>query len=375
MWKHLLIVITFFVIPFSTLAQDSGTPEAVASERAWLRTAHMAADAPVVDIYLNEELAFENIDFYTITNYLPLEPGSYEVAIAPAGEGVENAILGPRRITLTTDHTYIIAAAGLIQNDSLDILAIDETSLIEQTAANNPDMGELDAMARFIFIHALDGIGDLALVFQTGEVVVPQISYGSFYATPVLPGTFPLLVVTSEADNRIVSRTLSPTTFTPQLLYFAAVVGTPRSPQLMYSVTGVQTLADLVTASQSISTLAAALGAAGLVETINVEGPYTVFAPTNAAFEASGIDLAALTEDPEALRNLLLNHVVEGKYDPGNLIQQESLTTLGGSTLSLRVDDEGNIVLNDETAFAQVGVQTINGTLYLIDTVLQPSEE
>ena len=117
-----------------------------------------------------------------------------------------------------------------------------------------------------------------------------------------------------------------------------------------------------------LSTLVAAVGAAGLGDTLNTAEGLTVFAPYNPAFEAiPADDLNALLEDPETLGNILTNHVVAGQLDPEAVVGEQE--ALNGGTLEVKGDTDG-MTVNGATVLCG-NVPTANATVYIIDTVLE----
>jgi uncharacterized surface protein with fasciclin (FAS1) repeats len=137
--------------------------------------------------------------------------------------------------------------------------------------------------------------------------------------------------------------------------------------------------ADIVATAQAagdFTTLAAALEAAGLVETLQGEGPYTVFAPTDAAFEAALTDLGLtadeLLADTETLSSILLYHVVEGEVPAEDVVglDGQSVPTVNGAEVEITVDGE-TVMVNDATV-TQADVFASNGVIHVIDTVLVP---
>ena len=119
------------------------------------------------------------------------------------------------------------------------------------------------------------------------------------------------------------------------------------------------------------TTLAAALQAAGLVETLQGEGPFTVFAPTDEAFKKlpEGT-VEALLQDIPALTEILLYHVVAGHFEAADVIARSELETVGGGLLTVKVE-EGKVMINQ----AQVvipDVKASNGVIHAIDSVLIP---
>jgi len=130
---------------------------------------------------------------------------------------------------------------------------------------------------------------------------------------------------------------------------------------------------DTALSAGNFSTLAAALGAAGLIETLKGGGPCTVFAPTDEAF--SKIPAATLSEllQPENKENLvaiLTYHVVSGRVTADEVTNLESATSLQGQTVKISTKD--GIRINDARVLTP-DVQATNGVIHIIDAVLIPS--
>ncbi len=135
-----------------------------------------------------------------------------------------------------------------------------------------------------------------------------------------------------------------------------------------------QSIVDIAVADGRFETLVAALQAADLAETLAEEGPFTVFAPTDDAFDKlpEGT-VEGLLEDIPALTDILLYHVVSGEVLEEDVVQLESAETLLEESVSIRVEDD-LVYVND----AQVVITDImadNGVIHVIDTVLLPAEE
>jgi uncharacterized surface protein with fasciclin (FAS1) repeats len=119
-----------------------------------------------------------------------------------------------------------------------------------------------------------------------------------------------------------------------------------------------------------LSILATAIEAVGLNKTLNTDGPFTVFAPTNEAFEAlpEGT-LEALLQDPEALTNILLYHVVSGEVLAADVVNLTEATMLNGGTVSISVGD--GVMVNDANVIA-TDILAKNGVVHVIDKILIP---
>mmetsp|Transcript_32065 Transcript_32065/g.45579 ORF Transcript_32065/g.45579 Transcript_32065/m.45579 type:complete len:740 (-) Transcript_32065:422-2641(-) len=135
------------------------------------------------------------------------------------------------------------------------------------------------------------------------------------------------------------------------------------------------TIAEIAAANSDLTTLVEALGKADLVDALSGEGPFTVFAPTNAAFSELGNALvSSLLEDQDTLIEILTYHVVEGTITSDDL-EEGQLTTLQGG--SIDVDEQGfwifkRTVLNDGIRFEVTDITASNGVIHLIDGVLLP---
>jgi uncharacterized surface protein with fasciclin (FAS1) repeats len=125
-------------------------------------------------------------------------------------------------------------------------------------------------------------------------------------------------------------------------------------------------------AAKDCKTLAAAVKAAGLVETLQGKGPFTVFAPTDAAFAAiqSEVDKLLKPESKEKLSKILTYHVVSGKMKAADLKDGQELTTVEGSKLKVMVKDGKVMVGNAKVTTADISAS--NGVIHVIDKVLLP---
>ena len=134
-------------------------------------------------------------------------------------------------------------------------------------------------------------------------------------------------------------------------------------------------ICDTAVAAGNFKTLVAATQAAGLVETLNTKGPYTVFAPTDEAFaKLPAGTVESLLKDTPNLPAILTYHVVEGAVPATDVIQHKELTTLQGQ--DLKVDAvkwhlHKNVKINDANII-KADVKADNGFIHVIDKVLLP---
>lgn len=132
------------------------------------------------------------------------------------------------------------------------------------------------------------------------------------------------------------------------------------------------TIVGIAQGNPEFSTLVTALQAAGLVDTLMAAGPYTVFAPTNAAFAALPPGtLDALLRNPEQLRAVLTYHVVAGRVPASQVVTLSSANTVQGEPVRISVSG-GSVILNGTTRVVQTDIQADNGIIHVIDSVLIP---
>ena len=131
--------------------------------------------------------------------------------------------------------------------------------------------------------------------------------------------------------------------------------------------------------SKDHTTLVAAVKAAGLVETLEGKGPFTVFAPTNAAFgklPAGTVDNLVKPENKATLTKILTYHVVAGKLDASDLTDGKMLKTVEGEPLTVKKDGGKTWIVDakgDTSAITITNVHQSNGVIHVIDTVLLPA--
>jgi uncharacterized surface protein with fasciclin (FAS1) repeats len=130
--------------------------------------------------------------------------------------------------------------------------------------------------------------------------------------------------------------------------------------------------------SRDHTTLVAAVKAAGLVDTLEGKGPFTVFAPTNAAFgklPAGTVDTLVKPENKAALTKILTYHVVPGKLEARDLSDGKKLKTVEGEELTVKKADGKVMIVDAKGGMASVTISNVNqsnGVIHVIDTVLMP---
>jgi uncharacterized surface protein with fasciclin (FAS1) repeats len=134
-------------------------------------------------------------------------------------------------------------------------------------------------------------------------------------------------------------------------------------------------IVDTAVEAGQFTTLAAALGAAGLVETLKGPGPFTVFAPTDAAFAklpAGTVENLLKPENKDQLAAILTYHVIPGTVMAADVVKVDEAETVNGQMLNVTVKGD-QVMVNDATVTA-TDIAATNGVIHVIDTVVLPPE-
>jgi uncharacterized surface protein with fasciclin (FAS1) repeats len=132
-------------------------------------------------------------------------------------------------------------------------------------------------------------------------------------------------------------------------------------------------IVDTAIAAGNFKTLAAALAAADLVKTVSGAGPFTVFAPTDAAFAklpAGTVESLLKPENKDQLTAILTHHVVPGKVMAADVVKLSEAKTINGKALKVKV--HGDNVMIDDAQVTSTDIAASNGVIHVIDSVVVP---
>ena len=133
-------------------------------------------------------------------------------------------------------------------------------------------------------------------------------------------------------------------------------------------------IVDIAVGAGQFNTLAAALDAAGLVDTLKSDGPFTVFAPTDEAFAKlpeGTVESLLKPENKDQLIAILTYHVVPGSVMASDVVNLSAATTVNGSDVAIEVVD-GNVMIDDATV-VKTDIKASNGVIHVIDSVILPN--
>jgi transforming growth factor-beta-induced protein len=247
---------------------------------------------------------------------------------------------GPFTVFAPTDEAFAAA---------LSALNIDPAALLADT----------DLLSSILLYHvvagealAADVVGLDAVTTVEGSDIAIKVEDGNVY----LNDSIQVIITDIEASNGV-------------LHVIDGVLLPPAENAVTAETPG--TIVDIAVADGRFSTLVSAVQAAGLVETLSSDGPFTVFAPTDDAFAAlpAGTVDALLGNIP-ALTDILLYHVVPGEVYAADVVNLESATTALGLDVAIRVED-GHVYINDSQVIL-TDIQASNGVIHVIDSVILP---
>jgi hypothetical protein len=387
MFKKWLILFILLITTFTAAAHN---------DMAHIRIGHFVANAPNIDVFFNGDLVLEDFAPTSLSDYLAVEPGTLSVVFAPTGEGFEQAIIGPVHVSVEAEHSYSVSSIGQMADSSLQPLMIDETAAM--------DGCDMSKNVFRILINNVAGLSSLSF-YENDMWVEKNIAYGEYSASCV-PSFFwdTGKAVAGEDLDAIVFEFDSEADgnggfWEPYTVYMWGLMGqypgrpdedyyfgggnwTVVAPDLLSFLSAFNGL-NLTGDSQlffEFDTMVGAIQTVGLEETLTNDGPYTLFVPTDQAFDGLPKDtLDKLMADPEMLKAVLMAHIVEGEYHYDDLIDVGTLTTLQGSEITVTPpaeEEDFHFYLNGDTRVNNFDYTLPNGTvIWFIDneSVLMPS--
>jgi uncharacterized surface protein with fasciclin (FAS1) repeats len=369
--RKLMMVLAVLALVIGLLPGAMASAGDVAVAR--VRVAHFSPDAPAVQVFLNgKPSGIQDLSFGAISGWVEVPAGTYSVAVAPAGAPADQAAIGPVNLTFRAGSWTTVAAIGSLASGSLTATTIRE-DYRPLTAGN----------ARVTVFHGIEDAPAVDVILPDGTKVVSNLAFGRSATVTVPAAAYDLRVVPAGATSPVVIN-LAGTKLESATYYFVAATNKLAAPQVALSAIGLSTAAPLIrnsvpthtiaqiaAADPRFSTLVTALQAAGLVDTLNSAGSFTVFAPTNAAFaKLPAGTLEAVLADKDLLTAILLYHVSGGKALASDVVGLKSIDMLNGK-VSVTVNDQG-VFLNGNVKVIITDIQATNGVIHVIDTVLIP---
>ena len=350
-----------------------GQQEALAQDAtmARLRVANYTIDAPGVTVRLDEQvITTEPLPFTAAAPHIDITAG---VSTVTFGDG--DTVIASISETFESGREYTAALIGQIADGSAQIVIIPETDMVGAVR-------DLDNPASYAIL--LHGISDgPAVDFSLdGQVLRTGITFGDYDIFPISQEPHDILVTFTDDPTAVLFENTGETPPADDLLLLTVMAG--AYPDALDVTGAVSRLPDrsvvdfLRTARDAqgsgFDTLLDALDASGLSETLGTEGSFTLFAPTDAAFAALPAETRELLfAYPEALRAVLLGHMVDEVFVLRDMTDDVTVTTRAGTAVTLRSDGD-SIRVNDDVALLFGGFPVVtNGNVIGIDRLLIPA--
>lgn len=357
-----------FVFAFSAVAisaQESGTAT------ARIRVANYVIDAPELTVTLDGEVITEALlAFQAAAPHVEVEPGMHDIAF---GNG-SDTILASAHIEPEAASDYTVALIGQVADESVQIVIIPETELVAS-------LRDLENPASYaILLHGISNAPSVDFNLD-GETLREGLTFGQFDVFSITQAPHDILVTFSDDPDQVLFENSGETPPANDLLLLTVMVGSyPDALDVTGAVSRlpdrsvIDFLRDTSDGEGSqFDTLLAALESTGLGVALAEEGVFTLFAPTDAAFDAlPAATRDSLFADADALREVLLGHVVDEVFVLRDVTEDVTVTSRQGTDITLRPSGEV-IFVNDSAAMLFGGFPVVtNGNVIGIDQVLLP---
>ena len=332
--KFVFVIMTFALIlsacgaPSTPTAAPTAMPEPTSMPEPTAIPTEAPASKTIVDI------AVEDGRFTTLV-----------AAVQAAGLAETLSGEGPFTVFAPTDDAFAALPEGTL-----------ESLLLPESKQQLTDILLYHVVPGKVMASDVAGLdGKMADTALEGKQITIKVDMGSVY----LNETTKVVITDIEASNGVIH-----------------VIDTVLLPPSEETATESMDIVDTAVADGRFTTLVAAVKAAELVDTLKGEGPFTVFAPTDDAFAAlpeGTLDTLLLPENKQQLTDILLYHVLPGQVMASDVAGLTSTTTVLGKDATIKVED-GRVFLNDNVEIIITDIETSNGVIHVIDSVLLPPQ-
>jgi hypothetical protein len=355
----------------------------ISPSHAHLRIVQLASDVQAASVTLEDgTMALSNLTPGTASEYMVYSVNRstfLRLGITPVN-GVSSILERP--IPPLTGGYYSAVLVGSALDNTLDLIVVDE-----QTACAN----RLASGSCIILVNNIKG--SPPLTFIADNPVIEDAQYRRVVVGHAPAGTYDDFIAVDLTNPEIIVFDLEPRFFEPNVIYFYGLTGdypgqmffdytigsTRRVPvDIMTFLRGLTAERQLTDGERLFATenIVFVLEEARLDLLLsNLRGAFTVFAPTDAAgFDIPTEILECAFRNPAAIRPLVLNHIILGSYTPAQLLEAGVVQTMAGTALTFIPTPEGDgfFIDNKVRVDNDLGYSTVNGNVYLTDTVLIP---
>lgn len=215
------------------------------------------------------------------------------------------------------------------------------------------------------FVNHKDGLGGLSGLDNHPHTILNHFEIEILLSAHVLPSQSRVRFSSEEFEMRSL--------FALAMTFVVSASVLTTSVKAEAPATAEKTIVEVAVGAKTFNTLVAAVKAAGLVETLSGEGPFTVFAPTDEAFAKlpeGTVETLLKPENKAKLVAILTYHVVSGKVMAADVVKLTEAKTVQGTTVDIKV--EGDTVMVDKAKVVKTDIACKNGVIHVIDSVILP---
>jgi hypothetical protein len=379
---RLLFIVVLLVVALLMIAAPVEAD--VSFNHAHLRVVQLAYDVEAASVALEDgTTVLTNLTPGTMSDYMtyPVNRSTFlRIGITPVS-GLSTILEQPISPLASGYHSAVLVGSAF--DNSLDLILIDEDTVCERGLSQG---------ACIIMVNNIQG--SPPLTFMAGNPVVEDAQYRRAVVNHVPAGSYTDFVAVDLTHPETVVFNLQPGFFEPNTIYFYGLAGTyPGRMFADYSIGSTRRVpVDIMTFLRGLTAERQLTDGARLFATENIvwvleesalqfllSNPrtgFTVFAPIDrAGFDIPTQILECAVENPQAIRTLILNHIISGSYGATDLLEAGTVNTMAGTTLTFTPNPGGDgfMIDNHVAVENRFGYSTVNGNVYLLDSVLIPT--
>jgi hypothetical protein len=360
MMKRMFFVITLLLVCLLTVSgiQAQGGV-------GWVRFAHASVDAEEISVDVNGETRVEEMEYGDYYLYSAYEEGDYDIEFDIGNSDFEDNI--DFTLEVEEGNTYTVLVIGTVDDGTLT-----STYLPESEYFTDDDLSE--ETSQVMILNALDADGFDVVDSDDDNAVWSEVRDIPYVVWNYMTGTWNLNITEPGDEEDIILEDITEDIDFPLgdgFRYLFVIAGTRSDPEVLIFIDGYRTINDLISSDSDLSILSDAVNAIDFDSALETQGSYTVFAPTDDAFEDAFDDVDELLDDDDAVIDLLSYHLLLYYASMNNLADEGSVeSALEGEDLEFDLDDDGWLVVNDVTVVREI--LAVNGIIYVIEEVLEP---
>lgn len=360
--KRILLSLTVFL----ALLLAGGAQAQRGSGVGWVRFGHASTDAEEVTVLVNGDDWITDSTFGTIYLYAPFEVGDYEMDFEVGNRDYDGDLVF--EFEVEEGQTYTILVTGSVDENTLRSVLYPENEYVE-------DEAYWETYSHLMIVNAMDDDSGFDIVDTNDrDNVWFEVRDLNIISYIFLNGEWDLNVTEPGNEDEIIIEDLTGDIDFPAgggFRYMFIISGSARRPEVTWSVGGHRTINQVLI--EEFPIMSDVVAEVGLDDAFDTETYYTLFAPTDDAFENFADDNNMDVEDifrDRGLEDILNYHVMENYNTMAFLADAGRMDSISGERLEFDLDRDGWLIVNDVTVTRWI--PALNGVLYEIDEVLTP---